>query len=186
MSSRELPALPFLNLEAQRKRRDQGLVVIVNLQNDLKCAESEPDNSELSLKVLARRRRVIELRKLGHKIPSIQQIIAEETSIFWSEGTIKRDLQSITAEEELEELKRQQDADIALEGDRKVRLEYRDRAIERLMPRKGPEVAVHIENQVQANVCEKIDLTKLSIEERAALLRAEEALTRTETAVSPK
>lgn len=49
----------------------------------------------------------------------------------------------------LEELERQQFADIALEDDRKVKLEYRDRMIERLTPRKSPDIAVNIANQLQ-------------------------------------
>ncbi len=185
-----LPALPFLDLEAQRLRRERSLAIVVKLENELKCAEKEDKpghGSTFELKVAARRRRVIELRKLGYKILDIQRRIADETGVTWSEATIKRDLQSITAEEELEELKRQQDADIALEEDRKVRLEYRYRQIEQLTPRKNPEVHVNIAQQVKVEGTEvMVDLSKFSDDERNALLRAEEALTREETAAGPK
>ena len=36
-----LPALPFLDLEAQRLRRERSLAIIVKLENELKCAEKE-------------------------------------------------------------------------------------------------------------------------------------------------
>ena len=80
-------------------------VLVGNVQ---KCPEIEEKNrvSSLELKIEARRHRIIELRKLGLKIPEIQRLIAEETGVWWNEKTIRRDLCSITAKEELEELNR--------------------------------------------------------------------------------
>jgi hypothetical protein len=143
------PALPFLSFEQQQERRTRGLAVLVNLENELKRAESKHESSGLELQIASRRRLVIEYKKLGLRILEIQQAIAEKTSVTWSETTIKRDLSSITAEEELEELNRQQYRDIARESDSKVRMEYRDRQIERLMPRKSPEVQVNVANQIK-------------------------------------
>ena len=132
----DLPALPFLSLEQQQERRIRGAAVLLNLENGLKRAESEHKSSGLELQIASRRRLVIEYKKIGLKIFEIQHAIAEKTGVTWSEHTIKRDLSSITAEEELEELMRQQNRDIALESDSKVRMEYRDRQIERLMPKR--------------------------------------------------
>jgi len=149
---RDLPALPFLDLESQRLRREKNLGVLVgnsgNPPNITETSGNPPHTDIFKQKIGARRQRVIELKKLGLKILQIQQKLADEGQ-YWSYDTIKCDLKSITAEEELEELKRQQDADIALTDDRKVRLEYRDRQIERLTPRKSPEVQLSIANQIK-------------------------------------
>jgi DNA-binding transcriptional MerR regulator len=119
------------------------------VEKPLKPAEQRKKHTRsFSLKVANRRRRVFELRCLGYKIPQIKEKLAEEKQ-FCSEDTIKADLHSDDATAFLEELERQQFADIALEDDRKVRLEYRDRMIERLKPRKSPDVAVNIANQLQ-------------------------------------
>ena len=143
------PALPFLSFEQQQERRTRGLAVLVNLENERKRTESKHESSGLELQIASRRRLVIEYKKLGLRILEIQQAIAEKTGVTWSEMTIRRDLSSITAEEELEELNRQQYRDIARESDSKVRMEYRDRQIERLMPRKSPEVQVNVANQIK-------------------------------------
>jgi hypothetical protein len=97
---------------------------------------------------LARRRRVFELRCLGYKIPQIVEKLAEEGK-RWSENTIKADLHSADAGEFLEELQRQQFADIALSRSRRLKLEFRDRMIERFTPRKSPDVAVNMQNNIQ-------------------------------------
>jgi hypothetical protein len=80
---------------------------------------------------------------LGYKIPDIKNKLADEGQ-FWSEDTIKNDLASSDASDFLQELKRQQAADIALCDDRQTRLEYRDREINRLSPRKSPENQVNV------------------------------------------
>jgi hypothetical protein len=120
-------------------------------ENPLKSAESQKTRSSHKLKVAKRRHRVIELRCLGYKIPQIKEKLAEEGQ-DWSEDTIKRDLRSEDAEETLSELTRQQFADIALCESRKVKLEYRDRLIERLMPRKSPETEVNISTVPKVSV----------------------------------
>lgn len=146
------PALPFFDLEAQRLRREKKLALIIEKGekplNNVEKGEKPSHTTVFNLKVATRRRREIELRSLGYKILQIQERLAEEGQ-FWSEDTIKDDLKSITAEEWREELNRQQSADISLEDDRKVKLEFRDRQIERLTPRKSPEVQINVANQVQ-------------------------------------
>ena len=120
-------------------------------EKPLKPAEKrQKHSSSFKLKVAARRRRIIDLRCLGYKIPDIKNKLAEEGQ-FWSEDTIKTDLDSIDAQEYLQELKRQQAADIALCDDRQVRLEYRGREIDRLSPRKSPEVALNVNQQTTVN-----------------------------------
>jgi hypothetical protein len=116
----------------------------MSAKNQLKPAESKVKHSpSFGLKVANRRRRIIELRCLGYKIPQIKEKLAEEGQL-WSEFTIKSDLRSLSAEEVLEELNRQQCADIALAENRKDKLEFRDRMIERLMPRKSAQTEVNI------------------------------------------
>ena len=92
---------------------------------------------------------------LGYKIPQIKDVLAEEGQV-WSEDTIKSDLASLTAEETLEELKRQQCTDIALAKNRKDKLEYRDRMIERLTPRRTPETQVNVGVNMQPKVSVEI------------------------------
>jgi len=110
-------------------------------RDPLKPAELKTCSRSFELRVSNRRRRVFELRCLGYKIPQIKEKLAEEKQ-FWSEDTIKADLRSDEASAYLEELQRQQFADIALEDDRKVKLEYRDRMIERFTPKKTPDPAI--------------------------------------------
>jgi hypothetical protein len=123
-----------------------------NVEKPLKPAEQQRHSRSFELKVANRRRRVFELRCLGYKIPQIKEKLAEEKQ-FWSEDTIKADLHSGDASAYLEELERQQFADIALEDDRKVKLEFRDRMIERLTPRKSPDPAIvnNVNQQVTVN-----------------------------------
>jgi len=74
-----------------------------------------------------------------------------------SEITIKRDMCSATAKDELDELVRQQERDIALE-DSRVRMDMRDRMIGH-MTRKSPEVQVNVANQIQVE--KNITVTQL-------------------------
>jgi DNA-binding transcriptional MerR regulator len=116
----------------------------MDTENQLKSAESTKNQpTSHKLKVAKRRRRVCELRCLGLKIPQIKEMLSKEGQ-NWSEDTIKRDLSSLQAQETLEELERQQLSDIAFAEDRKTKLEYRDRMIERLMPRKSPQTEVNV------------------------------------------
>jgi hypothetical protein len=125
-------------------------------ENQLKPAESRVKHSaSFELRVANRRRRVVELRCLGYKIPQIKEKLAEEGKV-WGETTIKSDLASATAEETLDELKRQQCADIALAESRKDKLEYRDRMIERLTPRKSPETQVNLGVSMHPKICVEI------------------------------
>jgi len=112
-----------------------------DVEKPLKPAERQNHSRSFELKVASRRRRVFELRCLGYKIFQIKEKLADEKQ-FWSEDTIKADLRSGDAKAYLEELERQQFADIAMEDDRKVKLEYRDRMIERLTPKKTPDPAI--------------------------------------------
>jgi hypothetical protein len=104
---------------------------------------------------------------MGYKIPQIVEKLAEE-SRRWSENTIKADLHSAEAKDYLEELQRQQFADIALTKSRKIRLEYRDRMIERFTPRKSPDTAVNVQNniQVKSEQTQNVDNTVLQLLKR--------------------
>ena len=184
----EVPALPFLDLEAQRLRSENGLAVLVTdrkVQNEPNGMEKVQNHTEIfQQKIELRQRRVGELREIGLKVDQIQERLAEEGQ-FWSIRTIKDDLKSRTAEERREELERAQSADISRCDDVKVRLEFRDRKIERLTARKSPEVQVNLQNKIEVErASEKmmIDLSQMSKDDREAVLRAEEALTRAERA----
>jgi Fe2+ or Zn2+ uptake regulation protein len=108
--------------------------------------EQLKQHSVAELKITARRRRVFELRCRGFTIPQIAEKLKEEGQL-WSEDTIYSDLHSDQAREFLEELQRQQLADITLTKSRKLKLVFRDRMIERFTPRKSPDVAIVNVNQ---------------------------------------
>ena len=87
-------------------------------------------------KQLQRRKRTLELHVKGLTIPQINKALHDE-HFETSEHTVFDDVHSQTADEYKEELKRQQRADITMaKDDLKVRLEYRDRMIDRLTPKK--------------------------------------------------
>lgn len=166
------PALPFLDLDAQRLRREKGFAILVKHgKKPLKTAEYRHSRA-FQIKVEARRRKVCELRGLGLKIPQIKERLVEEGEP-WSEDTIKCDLKSDVAGEFLEELKRLQLLDIALCKNRKVRLEFRDRFIERESPKKGPDVAVNIANQIQVE--KNVTVTQLLLRYQQFVQGSDEA-----------
>ena len=88
-----------------------------------------------SPKQLTRRRRVFELRVIGLTIPQIQQKMTEE-DFKVSERTIWQDLRSDDVKEFTDELMRRQLADITLSDNISVRLNYRDRLLDKLLPKK--------------------------------------------------
>jgi len=87
-----------------------------------------------ALRIETRRRRVIELRCLGLTIPQISEKLRDE-GFRASEKTIWNDLHSSTVEDFVEELKRRQLADIALSEEYKTRLHFRDRLLDKLIPK---------------------------------------------------
>lgn len=89
-----------------------------------------------TIKQLQRRKRTIELHVKGLTIPQINNALLDE-EYETSEHTIFDDIHSQTAAEYREELERQQRADITMaQKDLKLRLEYRDRMIDRLTPKR--------------------------------------------------
>jgi hypothetical protein len=86
-------------------------------------------------KQLARRHRTIELNQLGLKHQDTLATLTKE-NIKSSLHTISDDLGSCTTDEYRAELERQQKADISLSKDPRLRMEYRDRLIDRLTPRR--------------------------------------------------
>jgi hypothetical protein len=136
--------------------KKQAIVTSEKSEKPLKPAEEQQSHSiSFELKVMNRRRRVFELRGLGYKVPDIQKKLADEGQ-FWSEDTVKTDLRSDDAKEFLEELQRQQLVDIALSKSRKLKLEFRDRLIERMTPRKSPETQVNVGVNVQPKISVEI------------------------------
>lgn len=103
-------------------------------------------------KVDVRRRRVFELRCRGLTIPAIYEKLREE-GIFACEKTIWSDLHSDQLQGFIEELLRRQFADMELSGSYKLKLEYRDRILDKMMPSK-PEnsLTVNVTSQSQSNV----------------------------------
>ena len=100
-------------------------------------------------KVDLRRRRVFELRCRGFTIPAIYEKLREE-GIFACEKTIWSDLHSDQLQGFIEELLRRQFADMELSGSYKLKLEYRDRILERMMPSK-PENSLTVNVNSQSN-----------------------------------
>ena len=120
----------------------------LTIQDKVKETERKP-----TIKQEERRKRTLELRCKGLSIPQINKALHEE-HFRTSEHTVFDDIHSQTANEYLEELKRQQLADITLSGDDyKIRLEYRGRMIEILSPRQN----INKNEQVGKIVVEVID-----------------------------
>jgi len=98
------------------------------------------------LKILKRQQRVLELRCKGLTIPAIAKALKEQDKLKVGERTIWKDLHSKTAEDFVEELKRQQLADIAQCGkDYKTRLQYRADMLDKLLPKR---TELHAEGQL--------------------------------------
>lgn len=111
----------------------------------------------ISHKIAKRRAQVLTLRCQGGTIPAIQKTL-EKNGLKVSEHTIWNDLHSSTADEFLEELKRQQLSDIYQEkDDSKLRLEYRGRIIDILSPKK---LEQKIDGKIEQNVNVHADLTE--------------------------
>ncbi len=103
----------------------------LTIQDKVKETERTP-----TVKQLQRRKRTIELSCKGLTIPQINNALHQE-HFETSEHTVFDDLHSQTADEYREELERQQRADITMaKEDLKIRLEYRDRMIDRLTPKR--------------------------------------------------
>lgn len=83
----------------------------------------------MGIKQFKRRKRVIELRCRGWTEVQIASFLGV------SERTIRRDLKSAQANEFVEELKRRQLEDIEENDDSKVRLKYRDKILDKLLPK---------------------------------------------------
>ncbi|HEY9753908.1 MAG TPA: hypothetical protein V6C97_01975 [Oculatellaceae cyanobacterium] len=101
-------------------------------------AEAKPDpvfGVHPDPKLENRRRRVFELRCRGFTIPNICEKLREE-GFDVSERTVWEDLHSNQMQSFTEELLRRQFADMELSGSYRLKLEYRDRILDRLMPRK--------------------------------------------------
>jgi DNA-binding transcriptional MerR regulator len=106
-------------------------VAPLTIQDKVKETERTP-----TVKQLQRRKRTIELSCKGLTIPQINNALHQE-HFETSEHTVFDDLHSQTADEYREELERQQRADITMaKEDLKIRLEYRDRMIDRLTPKR--------------------------------------------------
>ena len=104
-----------------------------------------------TVKQLQRRKRTIELSCKGLTIPQINNALNQE-NFETSEHTVFDDLHSQTAVEYGEELERQQRADITLaQKDLKLRLEYRNRIIDRLTPKR-------IEQKVEGGETFKVEI----------------------------
>lgn len=89
-----------------------------------------------TLKQLQRRKRTLELHVKGLTIPQINDALQNE-NYETSEHTVFDDIHSSTATEYREELERQQRIDITMaQKDLRLRLEYRDRMIDRLTPKR--------------------------------------------------
>ena len=83
----------------------------------------------MSIKHFERRKQVIELRRRG----LTESQIAKDLGV--SERTVRRDLRSLQVQEFVEELKRRQLQDIEESEDPRTRLHYRDKMLDKLMPR---------------------------------------------------
>jgi IS30 family transposase len=90
---------------------------------------NEPSKEKCILKKKVRRRKIIELRTRGRTIAEI----AEELGV--GDSTVDRDLKSSDVQEFIDALVQQQLIDI-LDAKIGPRLHYRDKLLEKMMPRK--------------------------------------------------
>ena len=84
----------------------------------------------MGLKQISRRKKVI-----GYLCSGFSEVlIAKKLGV--SERTVRRDVKSVQVQEYIDELLRRQLKDIEEGDDRKIRLQYRDKLLGRLMPKK--------------------------------------------------
>jgi hypothetical protein len=168
--------------------------------------EEEPETEAFELEYSAAELKTIERDKIilesaankGSSIPEIYEILREK-GFSVCQKTIWTVLHSNKAAKYLEVLEQAQDRDIALlrayalQDRRNPNLKAlaaaiyaRERRIQRLMPQAKSDVNVEVNVANKAETKVMIDLSKMSQDDREALFRAEEALTRAETAAGPK
>jgi DNA-binding transcriptional ArsR family regulator len=127
----------------------------------------------------SRRRKVFALKAEGKKVEEIAK------ALKISEKTVDRDLASPDAQAFIDALVDRQIVDIESVKKATVRLEWRSDLLNKLLP-KRPSVEVNL-SQTQNQAASRapvIDLSKLSEDDRKALLHAEEALSRAEASAS--
>ena len=81
-------------------------------------------------------KRVLELSTSGMTIPQISAALKKEGIHAFSERTVWDDLNSVEAQEYLDELIRKQLSDITIEKSSNLRMKYRGQLIMRLLPSK--------------------------------------------------
>jgi DNA-binding transcriptional regulator YhcF (GntR family) len=101
------------------------------------------DNVQIKLKPSARRVKAIDRRAQGWSYEKI----AVELKV--NEKTIRRDLKSSQVQDFVDELQRRQIADIEAEEKSYVRMQFRDKILDRLQPRK-------VEQTVQAEIKQEV------------------------------
>jgi DNA-binding transcriptional MerR regulator len=120
----------------------------LTIEDKVKETERKP-----TIKQIQRRNRTLELRCKGLTIPQINKALHDE-HYATSEHTVFDDIHSQTADDFLEELKRQQLIDITKANeDYKTRLQYRGQMIEILSPKQN----INKNEQIGKIVVEVVD-----------------------------
>jgi len=114
--------------------------------------------------------RIVEMWGLGFTAEETRRALREEYSIHIGLATVYRKRHSITAQEIIDELMRKQRRDIAKEENSDVRMKYRDKLLEKLIPQRIESLSLQ---KIEKHVT--IDATE---DEDACLSRAARILTR--------
>ena len=122
-------------------------------------SEKNPKQSP-KVKETARRKRVLELRTRGLTIEGIKEVLKTQDGIDVAYITVKRDLQSVQANEFSDELVRQQLADITTSNEPRLRLEFRDRILDKIIPRRA-KIQQNIKQEVSGDLKVGADIDQL-------------------------
>ena len=101
---------------------------------------------------------VVECWGLGLSAEETREYIHRTKQVMMGLATVYRHRHSITAQQIIDELMRKQMRDIAKEDNSDLRMKYRDKLLEKLIPHRIEELSIqHIEEKVTIDVTENED-----------------------------
>ena len=113
---------------------------------------------------------IVECWGLGLSAEETREYISRSKEVMIGLATVYRHRHSITAQQIIDELMRKQMRDIAKEGDSDLRMKYRDKLLEKLIPQR---IESYLRQEIEQTV--KIDATE---DEDEILSKAAAILTR--------
>lgn len=113
--------------------------------------------------------KIVECWGLGFTAEETVKAIQEWKGITISLNTIYRHRHSLTAKELIDELLRKQMRDIAKEDRSDLRMKYRDKLLEKLIPQRIEALAL---TKQDITITDRVDLSQYSEEDKIAILDA--------------